>query len=224
MLGLSANVCFSASALASCFVNHHFLGTSLMVHQIHSFGDEDPVGSTNYAPGSRNPLRITRRGSDIMHDPLFNKGVAFGIESGERDRLRLRGLIPPRSMTIEEQQEQFLAQLRNEKEDIKKNLLLEDLHDTNETLYHRVIVDNFEEMAPLIYTPTVGQACQEFANRFRRPRGMYFTEADRGCMVSMVHNWPNDVKVIVVTDGSRILGLGDLGANGSYFLLNVLLI
>jgi malate dehydrogenase (oxaloacetate-decarboxylating)(NADP+) len=149
-----------------------------------------------------------------MHDPLFNKGLAFGLERGERDRLRLRGLIPPRIMTIEEQMEQFLYQLREEPVDIQKNVLLEDLHDTNETLYHRVIVDNIEEIAPLIYTPTVGQACVEFAHRFRRPRGMYFTEEDRGVMASMVYNWPRDVKVIVVTDGSRILGLGDLGANG----------
>ena len=93
--------------------------------------------------------------------------------------------------------------------------MLEDLHDRNETLYHRVIVDHIEEVAPLIYTPTVGQACQEFATRYRRPRGMYFTEEDRGQMAAMVYNWPHkDVHVIVVTDGSRILGLGDLGANG----------
>jgi malate dehydrogenase (oxaloacetate-decarboxylating)(NADP+) len=175
----------------------------------------DPViGDGTYHRDAAPPIRITRRGSDIMHDPLFNKGLAFGLEGGERDRLRLRGLIPPRIMTIEEQMEQFLCQLRDEPDDIKKNVLLEDLHDTNETLYHRVIVDNIEEVAPLIYTPTVGQACEEFAHRFRRPRGMYFTEEDRGVMASMVYNWPRDVEVIVVTDGSRILGLGDLGANG----------
>ena len=93
--------------------------------------------------------------------------------------------------------------------------MLEDLHDRNETLYHRVLVDHIEEMAPYVYTPTVGQACQEFGTRFRRPRGMYFTEEDRGQMASMVYHWPHkDVHVIVVTDGSRILGLGDLGANG----------
>jgi malate dehydrogenase (oxaloacetate-decarboxylating)(NADP+) len=93
--------------------------------------------------------------------------------------------------------------------------MLEDLHDLNETLYHRVLVSHIEEMAPLVYTPTVGQACMEFASRFRRPRGMYFTNADRGNMAAMVYNWPHKrVDVIVVTDGSRILGLGDLGANG----------
>lgn len=106
-------------------------------------------------------------------------------------------------------------ELRATKSDIQKNIQLEDLHDLNETLYHRILVDHIEEMAPLIYTPTVGQACQELSLRFRRPRGMYFSEEDRGQMASMVYNWPQkDVRVIVVTDGSRILGLGDLGANG----------
>lgn len=105
--------------------------------------------------------------------------------------------------------------LKDEPTNIRKNLLLEDLHDRNETLYHRVLVDNMEEMAPLIYTPTVGQACTEFAQRYRRPRGMYFCPADRGQMAAMVYNWPHEsVHVIVVTDGSRILGLGDLGSNG----------
>ena len=83
--------------------------------------------------------------------------------------------------------------MRQETSNIRKNIMLEDLHDRNETLYHRVIVDHIEEVAPLIYTPTVGQACQEFAARYRRPRGMYFTEEDRGHMAAMVYNWPHKV-------------------------------
>jgi len=159
------------------------------------------------------PLKISTRGSDILHDPLFNKGTAFKM--GERDRLSIRGLLPAIVSNMTVQIERFMVNLKAEKSDIRKYLLLEDLHDRNETMYHRVLVDNIEEMAPLIYTPTVGQACKEFAHRFRRPRGMYFCEADRGHMAAMVHNWPHrDVHVIVVTDGSRILGLGDLGANG----------
>jgi len=159
------------------------------------------------------PIKISVRGADILQDPLFSKGTAF--KSGERDRLRIRGLVPPRILNIHNQKERFLMALRAEESNIRKNLMLEDLHDRNETLYHRVLVDHLEEMAPLIYTPTVGQACMEFAARFRRPRGMYFTEEDRGNMAAMVYNWPHkDVRVIVVTDGSRILGLGDLGANG----------
>jgi Malic enzyme, N-terminal domain len=154
------------------------------------------------------PIKVSSRGANILVDPLFNKGTAF--KSGERDRLRFRGLLPARIMNIQKQKERFLIALRSETSAIRKNLLLEDLHDRNETLYHRVLVDHMEEMAPIIYTPTVGQVCMEFAARFRRPRGMYFTVEDRGNMAAMVYNWPhNDVHVIVVTDGSRILGLGE---------------
>lgn len=185
------------------------------------------------------PLQISARGSDILFNPLFNKGTTF--KTGERDRLRLRGLLPARITNIALEKERFLKVLRAEESTIKKNILLEDLHDRNETLYHRILVEEMEEMAPLIYTPTVGQACVEFADRYdlqknqqkvqvnvshlfslpcffsryRRPRGMFFSEEDRGQMAAMVYNWPyKDVHVIVVTDGSRILGLGDLGANG----------
>lgn len=118
-------------------------------------------------------------------------------------------------MNIHKQKERFLKGMRELDSNIRKNIMLEDLHDRNETLYHRILVDHIEECSPLIYTPTVGQACQEMSRRWRRPRGMYFTEDDRGQMAAMVYNWPHkDVQVIVVTDGSRILGLGDLGANG----------
>ena len=128
------------------------------------------------------PLQISVRGKDILHDPLFNKGTAF--KSGERDRLRIRGMLPHRIMNIHAQKKRFLAALHDLDSNIRKNLLLEDLHDRNETLYHRVLVDHIEEMAPYVYTPTVGQACQEFASRFRRPRGMYFSEEDRGHMAA----------------------------------------
>lgn len=159
------------------------------------------------------PIKIAVRGADILTNPLFNKGTAF--KSGERDRLRVRGLLPPRIVNLELQKERFMKTLREEESMIRKNIMLEDLHDRNETLYHRVIIDHIEEIAPLIYTPTVGQACKEFGSRYRRPRGMYFTEEDRGQMAAMIYNWPlPDVHVVVVTDGSRILGLGDLGAQG----------
>lgn len=181
------------------------------------FQSEEPIQETGEWAGCKRsfmaPLQVSARGSDILFNPLFNKGTAF--KSGERDRHRFRGLLPSRVMNIHLQKERFLQAIRAETSNIKKNVMLEDLHDRNETLYHRVLMDHIEEMAPLIYTPTVGQACMEFANRYRRPRGMYFTEEDRGHMAAMVYNWPQrDVHVIVVTDGSRILGLGDLGANG----------
>jgi len=159
------------------------------------------------------PLKVPSKGSDILNNPLWNKGTAF--KTGEGDRLRLRGLLPPRRLNMLFQKKRFLKTLREQDSAIKKNIALEDLHDRNETLYHRILVDHIEEMAPLIYTPTVGQACKEFGMRYRRARGMYFTEEDHGHMAAMVHNWPhNDVRIICVTDGSRILGLGDLGANG----------
>jgi hypothetical protein len=174
--------------------------------------DVDPIPTVGEWAGCKRsfmqPIKISTRGANILVDPLFNKGTAF--KSGERDRLRIRGLLPSRIMNIQKQKERFLIALRSETSDIRKNLLLEDLHDRNETLYHRVLVDHMEEMAPIIYTPTVGQVCMEFAARFRRPRGMYFSVEDRGNMAAMVYNWPhNDVHVIVVTDGSRILGLGE---------------
>ena len=95
---------------------------------------------------------------------------------GERDRLRFRGLLPAQRLNIHLQKERVLQAIRGEESDIRKYLILEDLHDRNETLYHRVILDHIEEMAPLIYTPTVGQACNEFQTRFRKSRGMYFCE------------------------------------------------
>ena len=134
------------------------------------------------------PIKIPVRGSEILTNPLYSKGTSF--KTGERDRLRLRGLLPHRITNIHIQKQRFLKSLRDLDSNIRKNLMLEDLHDRNETLYHRILVDHMEEMAPLIYTPTVGQACQEYGERFRRSMGMYFAEEDRGHMASMVYNWP----------------------------------
>ena len=147
-------------------------------------------------------------GADIINDPKWNKELAFGMV--ERDRLGLRGLLPPAILSIEDQVERVRKHLDEKMGSaVRKNMYLQELHDRNETLYHRLLVDYIEEIAPLVYTPTVGVVCQEFGYQFRRPRGMYFTRADRGYFSSMLYNWPYDeVKVIVVTDGSRILGLG----------------
>lgn len=123
--------------------------------------------------------------------------------------------MPPAYRDLEQQKKRVLRHLDTETTNEKKNLYLQDLQARNETLYFRVLVDHIEKMAPLVYTPTVGYVCQQFGNQFRRPRGMYFSKYDVGHMSSIVKNWPhNDVHVIVVTDGSRILGLGDLGVNG----------
>jgi malate dehydrogenase (oxaloacetate-decarboxylating)(NADP+) len=149
----------------------------------------------------------------LLHEPLLNKGTAF--TSHERDALGLHGLLPPRVHTQEEQSSRFLAHLRQLPNDLEKYIDLNALHDRNEALFYRVIVDHPDEILPLIYTPTVGLACQRFGHIFQRPRGMFLSARDRGRIASLLRNWPHpDVGIIVVTDGERILGLGDLGANG----------
>lgn len=159
------------------------------------------------------PLRTHCHGADVLHDPLWNKALAF--DHSERDRLGLRGLLPPAVRTLEQQLSNCLRQIRSQPTPEAKNIYLTDLHHRNETLYHRVLVDYIEEMAPLVYTPTVGVVCQQYGHQFRRPRGMFFSTDDIGHFSTMVYNWPHDdAHVIVVTDGSRILGLGDLGAQG----------
>ena len=133
----------------------------------------------------------------------------------ERDRLRIRGLVPPRQLSLETQCEKILRVVDDTQSDLDKNVYLAGLQDRNETLFFRVLQDNIEKMAPYVYTPTVGAVCQQFGAQFRRTRGVWLSSADRGQMAAAVHNWPHDdVQVVVVTDGSRILGLGDLGANG----------
>jgi malate dehydrogenase (oxaloacetate-decarboxylating)(NADP+) len=154
-----------------------------------------------------------KRGVDLLHDPVLNKGTAF--TEAERDGLGLRGLLPARVFTQEGQVTRVLENIRRKTSDIEKYIFLVSLQDRNETLFYRVVMENVEEMVPLIYTPTVGQGCQEFGHIFRRPRGMFITHKDRGHVRHLLRNWPySDIRMIVVTDGERILGLGDLGANG----------
>ena len=159
------------------------------------------------------PLNTRAKGIDILHNPLWNKGLAYNYE--ERDRLNLRGLIPPLVRDIDDQERRAIAKIRAEPDPVRANLYLQSLHNRNETLYHKLVVDYIAEIAPLIYTPTVGTVCEQFGVQFRRARGMFFSRHDVGHMASMVYNWPHErVDVIVVTDGSRILGLGDLGVHG----------
>jgi malate dehydrogenase (oxaloacetate-decarboxylating)(NADP+) len=154
-----------------------------------------------------------RGGVKILHDPLRNKGTAF--TAAERDALGLRGLLPPRVHSIAEQERRVLGNIRSKSTDLEKYLFLIALQDRNETLFYRVLMNNIEEMMPLVYTPTVGAACQAFGHIYRRSRGMYVSIDDLGHVGELLDNWPHDdVRVIVVTDGERILGLGDLGASG----------
>ena len=153
------------------------------------------------------------RGVKLLHDPVLNKGTAF--TQTERDALGLRGLLPPTVQTQDEQVMRVMENLRAKTTDLERYIFLVSLQDRNETLFYRVVMDNINEMMPIIYTPVVGLACQRFGHIFRRPRGLYLSANDRGHMAEILQNWPHkDVRMIVVTDGERILGLGDLGTNG----------
>jgi malate dehydrogenase (oxaloacetate-decarboxylating)(NADP+) len=148
----------------------------------------------------------------LLRDPLLNRGTAFTEQ--ERAALGLRGLLPPCVLTMRDQAERVLINLRNLPSDLEKYVALNALHDRNEALFFRVVCDNIDEIQPLIYTPTVGLACQKYGLIFQRPRGMFISSRDRGQIAEILKNWPYPAKLIVVTDGERILGLGDLGANG----------
>ncbi len=165
-------------------------------------------------PSARPAKRqAARSGVDLLHDPRLNKGTAF--TEAERDALGLRGLLPPHIHSMEEQQARVLENFRLKPNALEKYIFLTALQDRNETLFYRTVIDNIYEMTPIIYTPTVGEACAKYGHIFRRPRGLYVTANDRGRMADVLRNWPvKDVAIIVVTDGERILGLGDLGADG----------
>jgi malate dehydrogenase (oxaloacetate-decarboxylating)(NADP+) len=152
-------------------------------------------------------------GSALLRDPFLNKGTAFTEE--ERDNGRLRGLLPPRVLSMEAQAGKVLQNFSEKATDLEKYLYLISLQDENTSLFYRFVIDNIAQAMPVIYTPTVGTACQRYSHVFQRQRGMFISAKDKGRIAGVLRNWPaNDVRVIVVTDGERILGLGDLGANG----------
>ena len=153
------------------------------------------------------------RGSALLGNPILNKGTGF--TDRERDALGLRGLLPPRVFPIKQQVQRAIANFRKKTDPLDKYTFLSNLQGRNETLFYRLLQEFPEEMIPIIYTPTVGQACLEFGAIYRRQRGLYITSKDKGRIAEILGNWPNpDVRMIVVTDGERILGLGDLGAYG----------
>jgi malate dehydrogenase (oxaloacetate-decarboxylating)(NADP+) len=152
------------------------------------------------------------RGVALLRDPLLNKGTAFTEK--ERDAFGLRGLLPAHMLSQEHQVARILSNLRRLPDDLDKYVALNALHDRNEALFFRVVCDNIDEIQPLIYTPTVGLACQRFGDIFQRPRGLFISADDSGRVAKLLRNWAYPAKLIVVSDGERILGLGDLGANG----------
>ena len=165
----------------------------------------------NPSPGAAAPE--SHRGLALLRDPALNKGTAFS--DAERDALGLRGLLPPHVCSQQEQIARVLENLRRKSAPLEKYIFLNALHDRNETLFFRLLIDYPDEMMPIVYTPTVGLACQQFGHIFQRPRGIFIGASDRGRVRQVLANWPSrDVRIIVVTDGERILGLGDQGANG----------
>jgi len=159
-----------------------------------------------------NPAGTVPRGPALLQDPVYNKGTAF--TDRERDVLGLHGLLPPRVHTQAEQVGRVLNNLRRLPTALDKYIFLTALHDRNETLFFRLVADNAEEIMPLIYTPTVGLGCQLYGRIYRRSRGLFITAKDAGRVKQVLQNWPQKAGIIVVTDGERILGLGDLGAQG----------
>ncbi len=152
-------------------------------------------------------------GLDLLRDPLTNKGTAFSLE--ERKRLGLDAFLPPREEKIGEQVARVMGALRALATPMDRYRYLAALQNDNETLYFRTLIDNLAELVPVVYTPTVGQACLDWSRIYERPRGLYITPRERGRIRDILKRWPRrNVAIIVVTDGGRILGLGDLGANG----------
>lgn len=165
------------------------------------------------APTERGVLRTARTGWELLSDPLLNKGTAF--TEAERDAFGLHGLLPPHIGTLEEQVSRRMQVLRRFASDLERYAFLRELHDNNETLFFAVLEQHIEELLPLVYTPTVGAGCQEFSQLFRKPRGLFLSLPHKGRLDQILANPRFDqVEVIVVTDGERILGLGDQGAGG----------
>jgi malate dehydrogenase (oxaloacetate-decarboxylating) len=161
----------------------------------------------------KKPLYISYAGPALLETPLLNKGSAFTQE--ERSNFNLSGLLPPRYESIDEQVSRALQQYKSFKTDINKHIYLRAIHDNNETLFFRLVQENLAEMMPIIYTPTVGDACEQFSDIYRSSRGLFISYEDRYNIDDILRNaTKNKVKIIVVTDGERILGLGDQGIGG----------
>uniref|UniRef100_A0A1B6ELV0 Malic enzyme n=1 Tax=Cuerna arida TaxID=1464854 RepID=A0A1B6ELV0_9HEMI len=176
--------------------------------------ERDRLGQWTYSDSSKGTLSTNLiRGLDHMRDPRLNKGMAFTLE--ERQVLGIHGLIPPRFKTQEEQLELCRLSVARYEEDLNKYIYLMGLQDRNERLFYRFLSENVDALMPIVYTPTVGLACQKYGMIYRRPRGLFITIHDKDHIYEVLKNWPEpDVRAIVVTDGERILGLGDLGAYG----------
>lgn len=154
-----------------------------------------------------------KRGYDVTRNPHLNKGMAFSLE--ERQQLGIHGLLPPCFVSQDVQLLRVLKNYDMKRDDLDRYVFLMGLQDRSEKLFYRILTSDIERFMPVIYTPTVGLACQQYGLIFRRPRGLFITVHDRGHIASILQNWPEkDIKAVCVTDGERILGLGDLGCYG----------
>ncbi|CAL5205251.1 unnamed protein product [Lathyrus oleraceus] len=152
-------------------------------------------------------------GCTLLRDPRYNKGLAFTEK--ERDAHYVRGLLPPAVYTQDLQEKRLMHNLRQYDVPLHRYIALMDLQERNERLFYKLLIDNVEELLPVVYTPTVGEACQKYGSIYRRPQGLYISLKEKGKILEVLKNWPEKtIQVIVVTDGERILGLGDLGAQG----------
>ncbi len=162
---------------------------------------------------NKRPLYLPFAGPAILEAPLINKGSAFSEE--ERIFFNLEGLVPYAIETIEEQASRAYDQFRSFNNDLDKHIYLRNIQDTNETLFYRLVQNNISEMMPIIYTPTVGLACERFSKNYRRNRGLFISYPNKDRIDDILNNSTRQkVKIIVVTDGERILGLGDQGIGG----------
>ena len=161
---------------------------------------------------SGSPTATSLTGTHLIDTPLLNKGTAFSEQ--ERHLLLLEGLLPPHYETLDEQVVRCYEAFSGQPTDLEKHVYLRSLQDTNETLFYRLMLDHITEMMPIVYTPIVGLACQKFSHIYRRPRGVFISYPERAHMDHIFSNVDRDIEVIVVTDGERILGLGDQGAGG----------
>lgn len=160
-----------------------------------------------------NSVEISLTGQQILENPLLNKGTAFSEE--EQREFHLLGLVPPHVATIEEQMARTYQSFLSKTTDLERYIFLASLQDRNEVLFYRLFSEHIREMSPIVYTPVVGLACQTYSRIYRRPRGLYISYTNRGEIETILGNSPvKDPQVIVVTDGERILGLGDLGVGG----------
>ena len=161
----------------------------------------------------KRPLYLALAGPALLETPLLNKGSAFSIE--ERRDFNLLGLLPDTIESIDEQKQRAYEQMNAFQSNMEKHIYLRNIQDTNETLFYRLITEHLEEIMPLIYTPTVGAACQQFSHIYRRHRGLFISYNDKERIGDILHNaTKKNIKVIVITDGERILGLGDQGIGG----------